>query len=220
MRLFVFFYCFLILQNILFAQNNSMTLKDYFFSIPEEYIKHIELNDREKVFKAKTWAQGSNTTKSNFFTEVFDEKSGFMQLTSAWDGESCRYDITFWNKSDKKRLIGVCRRESSMRGEELSTLFLLSYENGNWTLLNNLYPSFHLKDFIDEKEFSNIPAEQQNYIASPPIVISLPRKGKNILVEISEPVVEEDMMIPLSKIKNKKYELVWNDGKFQKLVKN
>ncbi|GAB4333442.1 MAG: hypothetical protein OHK0038_09590 [Flammeovirgaceae bacterium] len=197
-----------------------MTLKDYFFSIPTEYINHIELDDREKVFTARTWVEGSYTTKSNFFTEVFDEKNGFMSIASAWDGESCRYEITYWNKSDKKRLIGVCRKVSSMIGEEFSTLFLLSLENGNWILHNDLYPSFHLKDFIDEKEFSNIPEESKDYITSPPIVISLPRKGKNILVEISEPAIEEELTLLLNSIKNKRYELVWNDGKFQKVLKN
>lgn len=204
------------LVGMIFAQNKSMNVDDYFLQLPEQYLTTIPLTDRVNVLKAKSLAEAVQNTKSNFFTEILDRANGYMKVSSAWDGESCYYELVFWNKSDKSRLIGLTETRSGMRDEKLSSLSFFSLDNQGWKKLDNISPTFQLNDFVPDTDLKNMPNDFKDYLQNPPTTISLPRKGKNIAVEISRVVIEEDLEIPLNKIRFSKYDLLWNDGKFVK----
>ncbi|MCS6832798.1 MAG: hypothetical protein NZ521_04440 [Flammeovirgaceae bacterium] len=216
MKAFFYSIFLCLVGSIVFAQNKPTTVDDYFLQLPEQYLTHIPLADRVNVLKAKSLAEAVEHTKSSFFVEILDRPNGYMKVSSAWDGEHCSYELVFWKKSDQSHLIGLSQTTSGVRNDNLSSLSFFSLKNQVWQKVENISPLFHLKDFIDEKDFKNIPDDFKEYVHNPPITISLPRKGKNIMVEVSSVVVEEDLKIPLSKIKYSKYDLVWNDGKFIK----
>lgn len=128
--------------------------------------------------------------KKTFFVHSLNYKKAFLSFETrrtppSWDGDSkaeTLYEITYWNLTDKSRLIALCSTVSTwVSGQSDSISFYIHDKKGiNRIQLDSL--SWDLGEFIGQQYKSLF---DKDIWKDPPIEVNLPEEGKEIEVNLA-----------------------------------
>ena len=159
---------------------DSFNITDYYYLFGFK----VDLNS----FKNLDYLQAHK--QNTFYIRSLNYKKGFLSFQThhtppSWDGDSkmdMYYEITYWNLTDKNRLIALCSTEKSwVLDQSDSVLFYIHDKKGiNSIQLDSL--SWDLGKFIGQQYESLF---DKDIWEDPPILIQLPEEGKEIEVSLA-----------------------------------
>lgn len=180
-------------------------IREYFLLIPESILK-LSREERIKTLKAKSIEELWNLYKGTHILEVLDVSNGYMRFNSASDGGGAIYELTYFIKSDKSRLIALNTIHWSMCCEDSDLRFFM-IEKDEWRdVTKTVLPTLGLADFDADAARELKPLEE----FLPVFLFSPPRKGKDIRVSLSA-TFEEMLMEKLGeKYDSLRSRVPWN----------
>ena len=159
--------------------------------------------------------------KKTFFVHSLNYKKAFLSFETQrtppkWDGDSkpeVFYAITYWNLTDKRRLIALCSTERTWVSEQSdSILFYIHDKNGvNRIQLESL--SWDLGEFIGQQYESLF---DKDIWTDPPTLIHLPEEGKEIEVNLAfdEYMDNQDAYLVMDSLKIEPLNLKFDPTKY------
>ena len=132
-----------------------------------------------------------------------------MSYSCHGDGGGEIVEITYWKREDNTHLIAVNKISYGMCCDESQVEFL-TFTEDNWEIVTKeVFPDIKLPAFID---VTYLTEEDMDKMA--PLLISLPLKGKNIIVKPGGEIGESGYNGDINSIKIESIELVWNNINF------
>ena len=222
---FLFAACFL----FAFSPLKSQNIKDLFIDFPESILGEDPNRENRRKFLNSTSEgetgvlSGNYDSGSKILLKILDVPGGYMYL----DFYDVFYQMCYWKKSDGSKLVAVC--ETGTHGYLDSEVKFFNYFDGKWTRLNtdSIFPKPIVEDLLDKKatvEANNGKAIPDDKVFDYATNITLPQKGKDILVELElidadEEYLEYDLILKKQlKDRRKNFQITyqWNDGTFIK----
>lgn len=173
-------------KGLLNSYKQPYNIEAYFMFLPQAVL-YLDYDNRKSILK------DAGTSKKTPFQNksiIVDNKNGFLSVQNEGEGGGDSLEITYWVLKDKTRLIAVNRSSWGMCCPE-SKLQFFTFNNYAWKdVTDEFFPALKLSDFIIEKYLKD---EDRNKKA--PIYISLPRKGKNIEVQLGADIGEKKVTV-------------------------
>ena len=164
--------------------NEPQNIMDFFLMLPEDIIPVSKEERKEMIDSIGIPREAVSGCYNNI--EVFDKGGGYIRYSCYGDGGYTVVEITYWNLSDKTRMVAVNNITGGMCCEE-SKIDFLKFEQGKWNnITKKVFPNIKLTEYIDKKDLN-----MEDYELDAPLLIQLPQKGKNIIAKIGGVIGDE-----------------------------
>ncbi len=206
-------------QEILKQVSKPYNIKEFFFLMPDSMLNDIPLKNRHFMTKAKSLKELWDAN-CWYMIDTIDYKNAYMKFSSTGDGEGTYFEITYYIKKDKSKMIAVNNTYWNMCCEN-SNLKFYTLKGKKWTeITKHVIPNIKLSEFIPESVYKGL--IKNDLINDPPIVVKLPQKGKTIKVmfegngfeNATEDLSKEDYDKLLKAINCNTLDLIWKAGRF------
>lgn len=157
----------------------------YLFQLDKDVGAFVDINGKD--YHEERWKAHMAQT---YMILTLDEQYGFFAFRTLntppdWDGDSkaeLEYTMTYWNLGDSTRFIALSTTESTwVNNETIAVSFYRHDKTGVHSIDWDTW-TWNLGDFIGAEYESDFDPE---IWANPLVVVRLPQKGKEILVELA-----------------------------------
>ena len=167
------------------------SIVDYFLLIPYEALSSGGVGDlEEKYLILNTVDNPVEPYQGGCFPniDVLDEKNGFLSFTCNGDGGGHNVQIVYWKRDGQPDLVGINITTWGMCCDESEVRFFQFHEKKWEEITGKVFPEITYSNFLKkdyEGEGADLPAK---------ILVSLPQKGKDILVRAAGEITEYEYM--------------------------
>lgn len=186
------------------AQQQRSVLQRLFLALPDSSALNLTLAEREQMLAPAAKPIGENNCR----IAVLDSANGYLRLACAVEGT---WEMAYWQAKDSARIVGIATSECGPECD--GELLFFQVTNDSLVPAPDMAPAVVLSDLINLKLLT-ADLQQDMRDAPPGILYRLPRKGTTIQVVLDELGAED---IPANA--RRKVGLIWQDGRFQKVVK-
>jgi len=167
------------------------SIVDYFLLTPYEALTYGGVSDlEEKYIILNTVDNPVEPHQGGCFPniDVFDERNGFLSFTCNGDGGGHNVQMVYWKRDGQPDLVGINITTWGMCCDESLVRFFQFHEKEWEDITGKVFPEITYNNFLKDGykgEGADLPAK---------ILISLPQKGKDIVVHVAGEITENEYM--------------------------
>ena len=154
-------------------------ITDYFLLLPPSVFEgNLPKADfstamRKKILTLETLGD-SLDNEAAFYTEIKDEKNGYLSFLSNTDGENEKIEIAIFKEVNFPTLVAVSSTHTSK-------IYFLKFENKQWVnLTETLWPKLSYTNFLKAEPTPELAKKLEGLF----LITTLPRLGKTITISI------------------------------------